>query len=335
MHRQWRFCAALLAFFTLGSLIEPAPLVPHPPSLVIDYVGRPVVLDGSDPERRRLGPLRFIAGWALSSPDRRLGGISALHVEGGQVIALSDAGDVLRFPAPPEPDDFTLEVGGRMSVDLLRQGPGSAAYKLDRDTEALAIAGDSAWVTFENHNQVWRYTLPAWRGVAHAAPPGMADWSATRGAEAMARLSDGRFLVMSEGRGQGGASPALLFLGDPADPATRAVPLRFRPPEGYRITDVAALPDGRLLLVVRGVRWNLTFPVKLLVGRLPDRPEEAIEAREVAALEAPLASDNFEAISVTREANRTIVWLASDDNTTPLQRTLLLKFAWEGDAPAP
>jgi hypothetical protein len=34
----------------------------------------------------------------------------------------------------------------------------------------------------------------------------------------------------------------------------------------------------------------------------------------------------MEALSVTQENKRTIIWLASDDNFIPLQRTLLLKF---------
>jgi hypothetical protein len=35
----------------------------------------------------------------------------------------------------------------------------------------------------------------------------------------------------------------------------------------------------------------------------------------------------MEALSVTVENGRTIVWMASDDNFGPLQKTLLLKFA--------
>ena len=45
------------------------------------------------------------------------------------------------------------------------------------------------------------------------------------------------------------------------------------------------------------------------------------------ALQPPLTVDNMEALSVTVENGRTIVWIASDDNFFPLQRTLLLKFA--------
>jgi hypothetical protein len=47
----------------------------------------------------------------------------------------------------------------------------------------------------------------------------------------------------------------------------------------------------------------------------------------VAAFEGAVTRDNLEALSVTQEGGRTILWLASDDNYNPLQRTLLMKFA--------
>lgn len=333
MQRLWRFAAALTAFVALGSPVPPSPLRPYSGAGPIAYTAVPVVLDPRDPERRQLGPLRFIAGWALSSPDRRLGGISAIHVEGAEVLALSDAGDLLRFPAPrPDPSGFSLEAAGHAQVWQVREGPGSPERKLNRDTEAMALAGGEVWIAFEHHNQVWRYRRSDWLALGRAAPAAMQDWPSTRGAEAMTRLPDGRFLVMSERR-QAGASPALLFPGDPAAPGTRAIPLRFAPPDDYRITDVAALPDGRLLLVTRRMSWTLDFSTKLLVGRLPGRAGEEIAWQEIATIEPPLTSDNFEAVSVTQEAGQTIIWLATDDNTTPLQRTLLLKFAWEEGAP--
>jgi hypothetical protein len=39
----------------------------------------------------------------------------------------------------------------------------------------------------------------------------------------------------------------------------------------------------------------------------------------------------MEALSVDSENGRTILWIASDDNFNPLQRTLLLKFALADD----
>jgi hypothetical protein len=38
----------------------------------------------------------------------------------------------------------------------------------------------------------------------------------------------------------------------------------------------------------------------------------------------------MEALAVVEEQGRVIVWVASDDNLLPLQRTLLLKFEWVG-----
>ena len=52
-----------------------------------------------------------------------------------------------------------------------------------------------------------------------------------------------------------------------------------------------------------------------------------IESREIARLQPPLTIDNMEGVSVTVENGQTIVWLVSDDNFSPLQQTLLLKFA--------
>ena len=41
----------------------------------------------------------------------------------------------------------------------------------------------------------------------------------------------------------------------------------------------------------------------------------------------------FEGLAITREHGQTIVWLVADDNLLPLQRSLLLKFRLNPDAP--
>jgi hypothetical protein len=46
-------------------------------------------------------------------------------------------------------------------------------------------------------------------------------------------------------------------------------------------------------------------------------------------LKPPLNIDNMEALSVEQRGDQTIIWMASDDNHNPLQKTLLLKFTWE------
>jgi hypothetical protein len=46
--------------------------------------------------------------------------------------------------------------------------------------------------------------------------------------------------------------------------------------------------------------------------------------------DAPLPSENWEAVAVTRLGDQTLVALISDDNESVLQRSLLLLFTWRG-----
>ena len=46
-------------------------------------------------------PLRLAGAWQLTSDDRRLGGVSALAVDRGRLLALTDSGVLIRFAAPP------------------------------------------------------------------------------------------------------------------------------------------------------------------------------------------------------------------------------------------
>ena len=149
------------------------------------------------------------------------------------------------------------------------------------------------------------------------------------GSEAMLRLLDGRFVLFREERARSdGTIEALLFAGDPAVAGTSARPIRYRPPAGYRITDATTLPDGRLLFLNRRFGLPEAFTAKLTLAPKPGSgPIDLLSGEEIAHFELPLPVDNLEALSVTRENGRTVVWIASDDNLNPIQRTILLKLA--------
>jgi hypothetical protein len=313
----------LLAAFVLLATFAPLGLQRRDPPPAVSLIHfAPVELDSGAAHSKRLGRLIFLGGWALTSNDERFGGISALHVEAGRVLALSDAGWRSTFPLP----------GGRTSVRaaiaMMEAGPGPADEKQNRDSESLVVFGRTLWVGYEQANSIWRYDRSGFAVLGSATPRAMARWNANHGAEAMVRLEDGRFIVFNEGKG--GDSEALLFAGDPAAAGTAAVRLRYRPPAGFRITDAALLPDGRLALLNRRVGLFEGFTARLTVARVPVAQAGAlVEGEEVAAFEGATTRDNFEALSVGREGGRTILWLASDDNYNKLQRTLLLKFALE------
>ena len=315
------FLAAALVL--LATMISPAPPPPPagPADARLDVV--PVPLDEQDPGRRRVGGLTFLRGWALSSDEPRFGGISAMQVELGQVTALSDTGVLFRFPLPRSAGAVPLRVEA-----LPQAGDGP---KSGHDTEAMWLAGARAWIAFERGNAVVRFRRDGWREEAAARPAPMQRWRGNSGPEALVRLADGRFLVLAEGRDNDAPfSPAILFDGDPAESATPVLVLSYRRQPGFRVTDAALLPDGRLLILNRRFDWLAGAAVRLVVADVPGPGAGAtIEGRVIAELRAPLIVDNMEALSVVSEGGRTIVRLASDNNYMRVQRTLLLEFALE------
>lgn len=322
-HGRWSRPLVLLAIFMLlVTIVRPGPRPPLWGPGEGALTATPVPLDESDPARRDVGRLHFLAGWSLDSGDERFGGLSGLHVEGGRVTAISDAGLVVRFPLPGGASAM------RVRFDPLLEGPGSRRRRSTRDSEGLLVDGDRLWVTFERHNMIWRYDRATLRAQAAARPDPMRRWRGNSGPEALVRLADGRFLVFAEGKDDGAAtSEAILFAGDAATPGMPAIRLRYRRPEGYRVTDAALLPDGRILILNRRFAWlrlsarlTLADPRRTAAGGI-------IEASEVATLEAPLSVDNMEGLAITVENGRTIVWIASDDDFMAIFRqTLLLKF---------
>jgi hypothetical protein len=326
MPRAMRLYVPLTTLAAAAAIAVARPVSPPPPAIV----AAPVALDAADPARTRVGALRFLGGWALSSRDERFGGISSMVVRGDRVTALSDAGTVLSFRITPR---------GMADTRFfpLPDGPGSSARKKNRDSESLQQdpANGRLWVGFEGTNAIWRYAPGFARAERHATPPMMRGWPGNGGAEAMARLADGRFILFSEEQpGPQGSTEALLFTGDPTDPAAKPIRFGYHAPTGYRVTDAGQLPDGRIVLLNR--RFTLMEGVSAVVTIADPRaiaPGGVLVPRELARLASPLTVDNMEALSIDREGRRTILWIASDDNFSGVQRTLLMKFALEDGPP--
>ncbi|HEX8640299.1 MAG TPA: esterase-like activity of phytase family protein [Allosphingosinicella sp.] len=318
--RLWRAIFLAAAAVALATITPPGPVPSAGPPAAAPLETAAVPLHAEDRERRQVGALRFRRGWDLDSPEPRFGGISAIQVENGQVTAISDAGVLMFFALPPDRPPHSLRVRPLTM--------GAADEKSDRDTESMLLDGNHAWVGFERQNAVARFRRSDWRLESRAQPRAMRRWRGNSGAEGMVRLPDGRFLIFSEGEDDEQAfSNVALFDGDPAQPGTRAVALRYRRVPGYRVTDAALLPDRRLLVLNRRFGPLEGISASLVIVPLEGlRPGATLQGREIARLSPPIAVDNMEALSVTREGGQTIVRIASDDNFMALQRTLLLEF---------
>lgn len=305
---------------------------PRRPVLRADttITARSVVLDESNLMRDRIGPLRFLGGWALKGRDEAFGGFSTMLADGDRLTLLNDAGGVVRM---------RMEETGRISdvsfADL-PDGPGPGWSRDDRDSESMARDPKTGkiWVGFERANQIWRYSADLRRVEAIAEPLAMTLWRRSSGPETMIRLKNGTFIILPEsGRGRGVPARALLFPGDPTNPDARPVSFTYKPPKGFRPTDAAELEDGRIIILNRRFTIRELFSAKLAVIDPRDIREGAVvRAREIATFAPPVIRENFEALAVTHENGRQILWMASDDNfRSPIQRNLLLKFALEGE----
>lgn len=292
----------------------------------IPFTLEPVVLFPREPARRTLGALTFIRGYRLVSKDPEFGGFSALATDGRAFLLLNDGGQGVRFELGAD------GVARHRQAFELPDGPRRGWQKSDRDSESLTIDPVTGvlWTGFETTNEIWRYAPGFSRAEARAAPPLMAGWPENRGAEAMTRLRDGRFVVIGESEpwpGRPGVG-ALMFAGDPTRMPRRAFRFSYIPPEGFLPTDVAELPDGRWIAISRhaGLRTGFTACVTIIDPR-GVKPGAVVRGREIARFEAPALHDNFEGIAVVRRGDATYVWLVSDDNQLrPWQQSLLLEF---------
>lgn len=284
-----------------------------------------VVLEPGNPQRTQLGGLTFLGGVALAGEGAAFGGFSAIAVDGDQFTLLSDGGNIVSFTMGA---DWTPRA---VRFAELPAGPGKGWRKQDRDSESLTTdaATGRIWVGFERANAIWRYERGFARAQAHATPPALANWPSNGGAEAMMRLRDGRFVVLAEDRkgDAAGTVRGIMFSGDPVIAPRRGFAFSYRPPRGFKPTDMAELPDGRIAILNRRFALPLSFTATLtVVPRKAIRRGAIVAGREVARFEGAVLHDNFEALAAVREGRDTILWIASDNNQLFLQRSLLLKF---------
>ena len=269
-----------------------------------EEVGPWTVPIGFDPVQLNasgFAPLRLAGAWKLSSDDPEFGGISALAVEPGGLLALSDAGVLIGFPRPGDGEP-------RASMRQLPAGPGDLRFKEHRDSEALVAdpIGRGWWVTFEMDHQLWLYDPAFKRPLQRVALPSR-GWSSNSGVEALAARDRTLLLLPEPGRS------VILLQGS----RYRIVPLNGGP---RRVSDAAALPDGTILLVERSLT---PFGFANSLVRLEEGRRGYRRTQRIPLAVGPL--DNVEALAVEALSDGTLrLWLMTDDNRQPPLRTLLI-----------
>jgi hypothetical protein len=269
------------------------------------------------PHQSSRGPFRLTGAWQLTSANTAFGGFSALVRTGpGRLAAFSDGGVRLDMPVPGQ-------VGAVRIAPLQFRKSG---FKASRDVEAATLGPDGTiWLALEGRNIFMRWPSGASAPVAVPAPE-LAGWSENSGPEAMTRLSDGRFLILAE---DGGPAHAGRLLPRAPYGIDRAIRFRFIAPDGYRPTDMVQLPDGRVLVLLRELRWPMPprFGTQLmLLDPAAIRAGGEWRGDVLASFDGTGLEENYEGLAIEPAGNgRITLWMISDDNAAATQRTLLLR----------
>lgn len=288
----------------------------------LPLTAKPVPLNAEDPAQDRIGRLRYLGGVALTSANPAFGGLSGLRIgPGGQALSVGDTGNWVAFRLVERRGRLIDVTGGWIAP--LRDDKGRPPYNKDfGDAEALEWdpASGAATVIFEQDHRAQHYAgIDPARPATLDAParvvrePAMRGWPSNGGGEAYALLGGQPVTISEAVTGPAGGREVVERRG------AMVVRSSFPTPDDYDPTDMAA--DGDALIVVS----RMFGPSKGVAARIvrwrPGEPET-----ELARLAPPLTVDNIEGLAVTRSGGRTFVYLLSDDNFNPLQRTLLLKF---------
>ncbi len=321
---KWGVWAGLALMAQQLSGSGPKLMRPFPPHrLIVDKTALP--LNSLAPLIVADDRLRLTGAWQLTSRDGKFGGLSAMMMAQGELLFLSDAGTLIRLHGPPD-------APSNQAVMAPLPGPcGNSWNPGERDTESLALTPDGKQlrVGMETINAVCVINPLNLTKARRQPLAAMEGWRASYGPEAMASRPGKGTAIIGEGviDPQTGASPLLWYQGDPADPAKPLIRMKYLPPKDHHPTDAVFLPDGRMVVLNRDFSRPFKFSSLLtLVPAFQPAAGLTVTGKVIARMDDPTIADNFEGVTATTDATGTTLWIVSDDNYFPLQRTLLLRF---------
>ena len=157
-------------------------------------------LDAAKWDANVAGQLRYRGGLQLTSPDKRFGGYSGLMVspDGATFTAVSDGGTWARGALAYDADGNLSGVAD-VVIEPIRETDGRP-FKGERgDAEALSPTPEGgAVVAFERDPKLRTYPAAGGKPAVLPPPAGIEKAPPNSGMEALTRLADGRFLVVTE-----------------------------------------------------------------------------------------------------------------------------------------
>lgn len=313
-----------------------------------------IPLQGLNPGRKTVGQLTYVAGFQLTSNDKRFGGLSGIDfLDDGNLLAVSDTGAFVWLDLA---EDGVTPVAARMTAMNDARGKPFAS-KSAGDSEGLAVLGDLALVSFEGNARVLAYDVGRCGAAARGAPLGwkMADAFARRklevdgnkGVEALAITPDGYLFAGIETKvGKGSVLSARPIEASPrfdlqiGENAPEFVGLDLLPAgkDGHDVRafslhrSTSPLAGNAIMIVETDLERYLdqaNLPARVTSGA-NERSHYRFRkttSRTLAEMNMLLTIDNFEGIAARQMSDgRVRLFIVSDDNFSSSQRTLLMVF---------
>jgi hypothetical protein len=292
-----------------------------------------------NPAERRAGALIYRGGLVLKSANRAFGGWSDLAVsaDGGEILAISDEAHWLRARLSYDANGNLAGTSDAVIAPMLNM-QGRPMQGKEGDAEGLTLerpndVHGTVAVSFERDVRVWRYDLSQGFGAKPVNVP-IGDWVKplhdNKQLEAITLFKPDTLIAFAETKVSPGDDLLAAMEAYP-NPGGRAATrmLSVVPHDPFAITSAANAPDGGLYLLER--RFSILGGVGMELRHIGPN-----EIREGARLGGEVLVnlsfqdaniDNMEGLAVRRgPKGETLLYIISDDNYSPLQRTLLLMF---------
>ena len=300
----------------------------------VEVNARPIPwFDPRDHSHRRFGALDYRSGLVLTSGFPGFGGLSALRLDarGEWFIAVSDKGSWFTGRIRYQGRDM-MGLAEVEAAPLLGPDGRPITTRGWFDSEAIALDGSLAYVALERVNQVLRYDLAKGftraRGEVVPLPPAARRLPFNKGIEALVVVPKGlplagTLIALSE-RGLDNKGNLIAFLVDGSSPGQFSV----HRTDGYDISDAVVLASGDLLVLERKFSWFAGVGIRIRrIALTSIAPGALVDGPAIFEADLGVEIDNMEGIDAhVTDAGETVLTLISDDNFSPIQRTLLLQF---------
>jgi hypothetical protein len=336
--------SSLLLLATLFVAVSPSAFADEKHGEKISVYSKPLLWHPEQRTDLTAGKLEWAGGVELKSDAADFGGFSGLAIsaDGSRLLSISDEGMWLTAQILYD-EKGRLSGVAEASLAPVRglNGKSMGHDKTMVDAEALTVDGTdplrgTAYIAFERLHRIWSYDLGkdgfSGKPTQILTQREFGKLNSNSGIEAMTLLP------------RNSAEPVklLAITENTRDPRNdyrafytegrNIIRFSVRPKDPFRPTDIARLPNGDFLLLERRFSALAGVGMQIRLLKAADIKSGAVVDGEILMRADPRYSiDNMEGISVRDDGQGgALIYVISDDNMSPLQRTLLLMFRLHG-----